>query len=140
MKSLTLIKIGALGDVVRTSYLVNALKKKFNYTITWITDKSADQLLKYNPNIDRILYLDSDLPKETDILICLEDQYEYVNLGNQIKSKKTIGSYVDDNNRIKYSDDAREWFDMSLISKQGISMANDLKKKNTKSFFELLSR
>tara|TARA_Y100001936_G_scaffold31661_1_gene29713 strand:+ start:17888 stop:18892 length:1005 start_codon:yes stop_codon:yes gene_type:complete len=140
LKSLTLIKIGALGDVVRTSYLVNALKNKYNYIITWITEKSAEELLKYNPNIDRILYLDSDLPKETDILICLEDKYEYVKLGNQIKSKRTIGSYIDDNNLIKYSDDSRDWFDMSLISKQGISMANDLKKKNTKSFNQIFSK
>ena len=140
MKLLTLIKIGALGDVVRTSYLVNALKRKFNYSIKWITDKSSHELLKYNPNIDTLLYQDSELPKETDILICLEDQYEYVKLGNQIKSKKNIGSYIDDNNTIKYTDDTREWFDMSLISRLAKSEADNLKKNNSKSFNEIFSK
>jgi len=140
LKSLTLIKIGALGDVVRTSYIVNTLKRNFNYDITWITDESCSDLLKYNPNIDRVLYLDSELPKETDILICLEDQYQYVKLSNQIKYKKNIGSYIDDNNLVKYTDDARDWFDMSLISNFGINIANELKKKNTKSFNEIFSK
>lgn len=140
MKLLTLIKIGALGDVVRTSYLVNALKRKFNYSIIWITDKSSHELLKYNPNIDTLLYQDSELPKETDILICLEDQYEYVKLGKQIKSKKNIGSYIDDNNTVKYTDDTKEWFDMSLISRFGKSEADNLKKNNSKSFNEIFSK
>lgn len=139
MKSLIVIKIGALGDVVRTSYLVNTLKRKFNYSITWITDKSSHELLKHNPNIDTLLHQDSELPKETDILICLEDQYEYVKLGNQIKSKKIIGSYIDDNT-IKYTEDTREWFDMSLISKLGISVADTLKKSNLKSFNEIFAK
>ena len=140
MKSIILIKIGALGDVVRTSYLVNTLKRKFNYSITWITDKSSHELLKYNPNIDTLLYQDSKLPEEADILICLEDQYEYVRLGNQIQSKKIIGSYIDDNNNIKYTDDTKEWFDMSLISKLGITAADNLKKNNLKSYNEIFSK
>ena len=116
------------------------LLKKFNYSITWITDKSSHELLKYNPNIDTLLHQDSKLPKETDILICLEDQYEYVKLGNRIKSKRIIGSYIDDNNTIKYTEDTREWFDMSLISKLGISVADTLKKNNLRSFNEIFAK
>ena len=140
MKSLTLIKIGALGDIVRTSYLVNALKIKFNYHITWITDKSAFDLLKNNPNIDELIESNSEMPSETDLLLCLEDQYEYVNLGSKIKSKKIIGSYIDNNNLISYTQDCNEWFDMSLISKNGIDEADILKKNNKLSFNKIFSK
>ncbi|MFX0072315.1 MAG: glycosyltransferase family 9 protein, partial [Candidatus Hermodarchaeota archaeon] len=51
-----IIKKGALGDVLRTTPILHAIKKKYgeNIHITWLTEKSSYDLLKFNPLINKI--------------------------------------------------------------------------------------
>ncbi len=83
-----LIKLGALGDVLRTTPLLTALKKKFpSSTITWIVDTAHADILEGNPLIDQLRSFDSttcstlqkevydwaiNLDKEKEALDCLE--------------------------------------------------------------------
>ena len=51
-----IVKYGALGDVVRTSYILRGIVEKYsNVSITWLTSKVAKDLLRFNHNIDNIL-------------------------------------------------------------------------------------
>ena len=56
--NILIIKIGALGDVVRTSFIAQALKEKYNSNnpkIFWITSDKAKPLFINNPYIYRII-------------------------------------------------------------------------------------
>jgi heptosyltransferase-2 len=56
-----LIHLEALGAVVRSTSLLSAIRRKFpGCHLTWVTQKPADQLLKENPLIDRVLTTDPD--------------------------------------------------------------------------------
>jgi ADP-heptose:LPS heptosyltransferase len=51
-----LVKLGALGDVLRTTPLLTALKSKYPASrITWVVDAPHMDVLKGNPRIDRLL-------------------------------------------------------------------------------------
>lgn len=91
-KRILLIKLDAVGDVLRTTPLVEAIKKKFpNSQLTWLVDKSGDLFLKNNPFIDRVLIYSPEninmLKCEFfDILINLDKDKKATSLANKIKS------------------------------------------------------
>ena len=141
MQSVLVIKLGAIGDVLRTSYLINAFNRKQNYHITWVTSSESAAILANNPYINDILIHNKhELPLCTDILICLEDMREFVALGSGITANTIIGSYINENGKLEYTDDTAEWYDMGIISRYGIERANILKKENRKSFNEIFSK
>lgn len=79
-KRILIIKLAAIGDVLRTTPLLRGLKRAYPQSyITWVTDKEAFPLLKNNPHIDRLLTFDfpSLLPLELetfDLVIGLEKE------------------------------------------------------------------
>lgn len=55
------IKLGALGDVIRTEVLLPGLKAKYPSShITWVTKANGCQMLANNPFIDRLLEFNSE--------------------------------------------------------------------------------
>lgn len=51
-----IVKLGALGDVLRTTPLLTALKSKYpDSRITWVVDGNNSDVLKNNPLIDEVL-------------------------------------------------------------------------------------
>jgi ADP-heptose:LPS heptosyltransferase len=57
------LKLGAMGDALRTTPLLHAIKRKFPVsTITWVTDSESRPILEMNPLIDE-LYI--NLPEYT---------------------------------------------------------------------------
>ncbi|MDP8263647.1 MAG: glycosyltransferase family 9 protein [Candidatus Ancaeobacter aquaticus] len=73
-KKILIIKIGALGDVLRTTPILHSLKENYpNAQITWLTDLNAQPLLKNNPYIDRVL----SNTFENTILLQAEE-YDYI--------------------------------------------------------------
>src|SRR2546429_7078451 len=45
----------------------------------------------------------------------------------EVKHRDVFGAYLDDAGVLRYSDNAREWFDLSLISVHGRERAEDRK-------------
>ncbi|TSC96042.1 MAG: heptosyltransferase II [Parcubacteria group bacterium Athens1014_10] len=137
-----IIKLGALGDVLRTTCILPALKKKHKKSsIIWLIKKEAIPLLENNPFLDKIYYFDfnriKNINKEKfDLIVNLDENIEACRIANPIKTK-VIGAYLE-GNQIKYTDDAEEWFNMSLISKFGKEKADQLKKENNKSYPKIL--
>jgi heptosyltransferase II len=137
--NILIIKYGALGDVIRTSYFLEGLYKKFNFKIKifWLTEYRAYDLLRFNPFIDEIFTNISiqspDIFKRLaqikfDWILSLDDEL-YFNL-NQLNYKKITGLYKDDTNIYTYTEDVARWFDMGIVSKFGKTEADILKKRN----------
>lgn len=132
-----IIKLGAAGDVVRTTTLLHLFKKDEVY---WITSSDNLILLKDNPFISKIFLFEElqfgKMP-EYDLVINLEDNFESAQIVSEIKFKELFGCYLD-NNRLIYTENSSEWFDLSLISKFGKQKADELKFENKLSFQELI--
>jgi len=133
-----IIKLGALGDVLRTTCILPVLKGKYkNSYITWLTKKVAIPLLQNNPLIDKIDDSIKKISKEKfDLVINLDEEMEVCQLASRV-GKKIIGAY-EKNGKIIYTDNGKEWFDMSLISRFGKKKADQLKAKNLKSYPEMM--
>jgi heptosyltransferase-2 len=92
-----IIKLAAIGDVLRTTSLVAGLNKKYeNPHITWITDAAAAQLLKGNDGIHRLLTYDlgsvlSLMSQRFDVAICLDKEPRAAALASLVAADRKIG-------------------------------------------------
>jgi ADP-heptose:LPS heptosyltransferase len=131
-------KLGATGDVVRTTPL---LRRFENAEITWLTAEKNRVFLRGICERLRDFSWDERecvVKNEYDLVINLEDTLEVASFLQSIKAKKRFGAYVDGRNRLRYTDDSRFWFDMSLISNYGRGEADRLKLLNRRSYQELV--
>ncbi|KPJ69039.1 hypothetical protein AMJ44_04740 [candidate division WOR-1 bacterium DG_54_3] len=128
-----IVKLSAIGDVLRTTSVLPGLKEKYHPAeIDWITSSSAREVLINNPYIHNLVVWEQrNSLGDYDVVIGLEDDKEACELVSEIKSGKVIGSYAE-GGRQTYTSSA--WFDMSAISKFGLEKANELKKQNRKTY------
>lgn len=144
MHNILIVKHGALGDVIRTSYAVPMLYEKYNPArILWFTSEEAFDLLRFNPFISHIITLKykyhmlSEI--EFDLVLSFDDEIETLKSLSSISYKKIIGAYLE-NGKQTYTSSSALWFDMGLISKYGKSIADSFKKKNSLEHNEIFSR
>ena len=94
-----IIKTGALGDVLRTSFLAQALKdkyKKINPEIFWLTSQTASQFFINNSYVDKLIISEerNKLKKISfDLVINLEESKEDAKFASLLKTKKLIGVF-----------------------------------------------
>lgn len=134
MNNVLIVKFGALGDVIRTSYILPGFHKKYNKSkVFWLTSESAYDLLRFNPFVDYLCTpqhgFDFLINVDFDLVVSLDDEMHILELVKKVNAKVTFGAYADNNN-IKYTDDSALWFDMGLISRLGKTKADQLKKQN----------
>lgn len=92
-----IIKLAAIGDVLRTTPLLSGLKRAYPQShITWIVDKEAYPLLKDIPLIDRLLTFDynSLFPLEMekfDLVIGLEKEPRGAALASKVRAQEKKG-------------------------------------------------
>ena len=137
--NILIIKLGAIGDVIRTTSVAPALKEKYSEaTIDWVTKENAFYLIKNNPHIDNIFLIEKSekLPKKYNLVINLDDEESACKLATEVKKNKLVGAYIENGQR-KYTDDSAEWFDMGLISKFGKQKADELKAANKLTYHEI---
>jgi|SRR3989344_4501440 len=139
--NILIIKVGAIGDVIRTTALLPGLKEKYpQANISWLTKKASRGLLNNNPLIQKIYTLESDqqtiLRESYDLLINLDDDLSICKLAASIKADKHMGAY-EEQGVCKYTDETAPWFDMSLISRFGKEKADQLKTQNRKTYQQI---
>ena len=143
MTKIIIIKLGALGDVLRTTCILEGLHKKYRAaSISWLTAKSALCLLENNPLIDNVFPIEdsgsAELLRESyDLVISLDDDAIACNLAGHLTTRKFFGAYRL-NDKTLYTDDSADWFDMSLISVFGKDEADKRKKENQRSYPDIL--
>ncbi len=138
-----IIKLAAIGDVLRTTAVLPALKEKYpDCSISWVTKNSSFDILKNNEFIDKIYLVDENLKEKLkdivfDLVISLDDDTESCSLASSLNSKKIIGSFLE-NGKKAYTEDSAPWFDIGLISRYGKEKADKLKVLNKKTYQEIL--
>ena len=96
MKTLKIciIKLGALGDVVRTTQILEAIKERFPASeIIWVTKKESQEIFKGNPKINKLVMLPYELNEGFDVLYNFDIDKEATTLALEIKAKEKFGFY-----------------------------------------------
>ncbi|MEN8121648.1 MAG: glycosyltransferase family 9 protein [Bacteroidota bacterium] len=116
-----IVKLDALGDVLRTTSILPALVEKYpNAEITWITKKNAFTLLKGNKYIDRILaieenYLQFLISEKFDIGICLDADPQSASILSLAKANEKFGFVSGKNGKvIPANPAANTWWEMGV--------------------------
>lgn len=138
IKNILLIKLGATGDVVRTTPLLRRLSAK----VTWLTEaKNTVLLTDLSPNLRCFRWEDRAQAFDFayDTVINLEDSIEVAEFARTpAKGATVVGAYLDSNNDLKYTDDSSNWFNLSLISSYGRKEADRLKLLNRRTYQDMI--
>jgi heptosyltransferase-2 len=137
MSNILIYKTSALGDVVRTTPILRVI----NGNIFWLTSKEAAELLPRLETLKILTPNEIDTLKNInfDIVLNLEEDVELAKFLTKLRYKRLIGVYYDfESNKLSYTDESKEWYDMSLISKYGKEKADLLKWENKKTYQEIL--
>ncbi len=92
-----LIKLDAIGDVIRTTPLAEGIKKNYpNSQLTWLVNQYGAEFLKNNPYIDRIIIYNQEnvnalLCEYFDLMINLDKDKKATYMANKINSKEKRG-------------------------------------------------
>ncbi len=133
-----IVKLEAVGDVLRTTCILHGLKEKYPKSeITWITCRSSVPLFENNKLVDRVFAYDSTetilhvIVEEFDIIINLDSASDSAVLASTAKGKEKIGYGFDaKGNVFPFNTESVTWLEMGAF--------DDLKKKNTRSFQDLM--
>ena len=134
-----IIKLGATGDVVRTTPLL----RRLTGSVTWITAAKNGVLLDgLSDNLRHFSWEERaralDIPY--DLAINLEDTLEAAIFLKTVRPADIFGAYSDSSQRLRYTNNSKCWFDLSLISSHGRPEADRLKLLNRQTYQELIFR
>jgi heptosyltransferase II len=135
--NILIVKLGAAGDVVRTTTLLRRLSGE----ITWLTEAKNTVLLEgVKQGLKCVSWEQREETKGTvyDLVVNLEDTYEIASFLKLLEYKQLFGAYVDSRNGLRYTDDSRPWFDLGIISRYGKQQADELKYANRRTYQELI--
>jgi ADP-heptose:LPS heptosyltransferase len=134
-----IVKLGALGDVLRTTPILHAFRRKYPRAhITWVTKSNAKDMLETCPRINRLVYVDQSdqggimrlLAEEFDELHNYDKEDAAIGLASLIKAKQKFGFHMNSYGQMAPMNQGSEYsFDLGL--------SDELKfKHNTKTYQE----
>jgi heptosyltransferase-2 len=132
-----ILKLGATGDVVRTTPLL----RRFTGPATWITAaRNIVFVQNLRENLRCLSWEQRDAARDTsyDLVINLEDELENARFIGTLKYERLFGAYADEAGTMRYTADSRRWFDLSLISSFGRKEADRLKLLNRHTYQDLI--
>ena len=128
-----IVKLAAVGDVLRTTSILPPLKAKYPASeITWVTQSNAAPLLKQNGLVDRLLvveenYLDFVHSEHFDVGICLDADVQSATIHTLAHCETRFGFVQNGRGKVLPANDAvTEWWLMGVN--------DDLKRKNRKTY------
>jgi len=132
-----IIKLDAIGDVLRTTSILEPLKKKYpGSQITWCTKCEARDIFINNDLVDDVIFVEEDAyfrvkAEEYDLVINLDTSKFSSAIASSAIGKSKMGFILDKKGYVKpTSDPARQWLHMSAF--------DDVKKENKKSYQEII--
>ncbi len=130
-QKILIIKLGALGDVIRTLPLAKSIKENFSGSeITWITKENALELLENNLYIARV-YTDKNYPKEPfDILYNFDIDDDATKIALEITADKKYGFYQENGYPLAFNTPA-EYYLNTVFD-------DNLKRINKKTYQEMM--
>ncbi|MBT3404866.1 glycosyltransferase family 9 protein [archaeon] len=131
MEKIVIIKLGALGDVVRTLPILLGLKEKFpDSEITWITKPNAESIVEQSKHVDRVLTTPLEITEEFDKLYNFDIDKEATDLADKISAKEKKGFYMED--------DFIAAFNLNSEYYLSTIFDDELKKSNTKTYQQMM--
>jgi ADP-heptose:LPS heptosyltransferase len=131
-----ILKLNAAGDVVRTTTLLRRLTGH----VSWVTARMNVELLTGLPGVRPVSWEEREAVKDRryDLLVNLEDEASTAAFAAGLDCTRVFGAYLNERGGVSYTEDARVWFDMSLISVYGRAHADGLKLRNRRTYQDLL--
>jgi heptosyltransferase-2 len=137
-KKILIIKLGAIGDIIRTTPILPALKKKYgsNIHITWVVSKESEDVLKNNEQINKILVYNEKTilrlqQEKFDILLSLEIAPPATHLANLVKADEKFGYYFnEDSHPSAFNEEAQTYLN--------IVFSNKVNKNTKKTYQEMI--
>jgi heptosyltransferase-2 len=106
-----IIKLGATGDVVRTTPLL----RRLNGEVTWITAAANTVVLQGNGHHLRCLSWEEGekaLDLHYDLTINLEDTLHVAEFLRAVRCDELFGACCDANSSLHYTENSNRWFDL----------------------------
>ncbi len=135
--TILIIKLGASGDVIRTTPLLHVLPGE----IHWLTDDRNAVLVGGIGQVALCIpWRDRDVldGRHYDLVLNLEDSSSAAQILNRFTYDELFGAYLDAKDNLTYTESSRDWFDLSLISRFGKERADRLKLMNRKTYQEMI--
>jgi heptosyltransferase-2 len=117
---LLIVKLGAMGDVLRTTCILRGVKDKFGAPIVWVTRPESVALLQGNPFIDQVWVNDQSLCCKLEVepfraVINLDAERASAAICAMTRSANKIGFSLDANGCVQPTNGAaRRWFEMGV--------------------------
>jgi ADP-heptose:LPS heptosyltransferase len=133
-----IIKLDAIGDVLRTTSILHSIKEKFPGShITWLTKSVSKDIFKNNPLVDNLIFfedpdLSSRLSTEAfDLLLHPDTSPMSAAIAAAAKTKERKGYIMNHLGKVVSIDDrGTEWLEMGAF--------DQLKKANKKSYQQII--
>ena len=132
-----IIKLDAIGDVLRTTSILPPLKQKYpDSYIIWCTKQNARALFNGNNYVDEIITIEEDalfrlIAEEFDIVINLDSSKMSSAIAASAKGKEKMGFVLNEKGSvIPISAEADYWLQMSAF--------DDMKRKNQKTYQQII--
>jgi len=96
-----IVHLEAIGAVLRSTALLPAVRRKYpGCHVTWVTSQPADQVLRHNPFIDRILTTSSDdllalSALEFDVALVVDKSLKAAGVLKRTRAEMVFGFQVD---------------------------------------------
>lgn len=136
-QQLLIIKLDAMGDVMRTTALLPALAEVHSNTaITWITRRVSRPLIEQNPYVAEILDYGEDAllqlsVRTFDRVINLDAGKTSAALASMANAKRKDGFVLDGRGRVQATNAAAQrWLEMGLF--------DDLKRQGTRTYQDIM--
>ncbi|MBI3549096.1 MAG: glycosyltransferase family 9 protein [Elusimicrobia bacterium] len=132
-----IVKLAALGDVLRTASLLGPLRARYpGCEIWWATSAAARPLLEKHPAIHRLIE-PRDLPRlpdkiRFDLVLSLEEDAQAAEWAAERCPGEFVGVY-NERGALRYTESSGSYYDMSLLNRDAdgsLRTANALKAKN----------
>ncbi|MEI6731232.1 MAG: glycosyltransferase family 9 protein [archaeon] len=126
-----IIKLGALGDVVRTLPVVNAIRKRYaGAKITWITKPESLDIVKKSGLADKIEVVPCEGVGSFDTLYNFDVDASALKLAKQINASEKKGFYADGEYPVAFNPGA-EYYLNTIFD-------DELKRQNNKTYQEMM--
>jgi heptosyltransferase-2 len=135
--TILIIKLDAIGDVLRTTGLLEPLATKFpDFAVTWVTKKGSLDLFRNNPYVYKVIEYGSEAQlnlatSDYDVAINLDAAEPSCRLMSLARADSKIGfSWNPNGYAAPLNPEAEQWFQMGLW--------DDLKKVNQRTYQDLM--
>ncbi len=136
MAEILIVKLGALGDVVRTTPLLRRLSGR----VTWVASRAALPLIEGHPRVARAVPIEEAgflASRSFDLVVNFDEDKRACRLAGRARARRTVGAVLKAG-RLDYCRASAPWFDMGLISKLGKKSADLLKARARRSYQDYL--